>query len=90
MEKFQTNSDIRNINIRYRYNLHVLNYNLSKCQKEVYCTGIKFFNNLSPNIKSLNYEIKMFKAALKEHILSYSSYSVEEFLPQPNIIGYHK
>jgi hypothetical protein len=33
MEKFQINSDIHSISTRYRYNLHVLNTNLSKYQK---------------------------------------------------------
>jgi hypothetical protein len=33
IEKFQINSDIHNISIRYRYNLHVPNTNLSKYKK---------------------------------------------------------
>jgi hypothetical protein len=58
IETFQTNSDIHNITTRYRYNLHVPNTNLSKCQKRVYYSGIKLFNNLPPTIKSLNHDIK--------------------------------
>jgi hypothetical protein len=69
MEKFQTNSDIDNINIRYRYNLHVPNSNLSKYQKGVNYSGIKLFNNLPPNVKNLSHNIKMFKRALKEYLL---------------------
>jgi hypothetical protein len=58
IEEFQTTSDIRNICKRYRYNLHVLNTNLSKYQEGIYNTEIKPFNNFSPTIKSLNHNIK--------------------------------
>jgi hypothetical protein len=52
MEKFQTDSGIHCA--RYRYNLHVLgSTNLSKHQKGVYYSGIKLFDKLLPNIKSL-------------------------------------
>jgi hypothetical protein len=78
MEKFQTNSDIDSISTRYRYNLHVPNSNLIKYQKGVYYSGIKIFNNLSPNVKNLSHNVKMFKRALKEYLLSHS-YSVVEF-----------
>jgi hypothetical protein len=78
IEKFKTNSDIQNISTRYKYNLHVLNTNLSKYQKGVYYTGIKLFNNLPPTIKSRNHNIKKFKPALKEYLLSHSN-AIEEF-----------
>jgi hypothetical protein len=52
LETFQTNSDVHNISIRYTYNLHVPNTNLSNYQKGVYYSGIKLFNNLPPTIKS--------------------------------------
>jgi hypothetical protein len=51
---------------------------ITKYQKEVYYTGIKLFNHLPPEIKSLNYDIKVFKPALKDYLLSHS-YSVEDF-----------
>jgi hypothetical protein len=79
MEKFQTNSDIHSISIRYRYNLHVPNSNLSKYQKGVYYSVIKLFNYLPTNVKNLRHNIKMFKWALKEYLLPHSFYSVEEF-----------
>jgi hypothetical protein len=78
MEKFQRNLDINSISTRHRYNPHVPNSNLSKYQKEVYYSGIKIFNNLPPNVKKLSHNIKMFKRALKQHLLSHT-YSVEEF-----------
>jgi hypothetical protein len=58
IETFQTNSDIYNVSIRYRYNLHVPNTNFSKYKKGVYDSGIKLFHNLPPTIKSLNHDIK--------------------------------
>jgi hypothetical protein len=58
IETFQTNSDIHNISTKYRHNLHVTNTNLSKCQKGIYYSGIKLFDNLPPTIKSLNHDIK--------------------------------
>jgi hypothetical protein len=79
MEKFQTNSDIHSISTRHRYNLHVPNSNLNKYQKGVYYSGIKLFNNLPPNVINLSHNIKMFKRALKDYLLSHSFYSVEEF-----------
>jgi hypothetical protein len=38
----------------------------------------------SPNSKSLNHDIKMFKPVLKEYLLSHSFYSVEEFTSTNN------
>jgi hypothetical protein len=78
IETFQTNSDSHNTSTRYRYNLHVPNTNLSKYQKGVYYSGIKLFSNLPLTIKSLNHNIKKFKPALKEYLLSHSFYSIEE------------
>jgi hypothetical protein len=72
MEKFQTNSDIHSITATYRYRVHVLQTKLSKYQKGVYYSGIKLLNELPPNIKILNHDIKMFKPAVKEYLLSHS------------------
>jgi hypothetical protein len=77
-ENFQTDSDIHSISTGYRYNLHVLNTDLSKYQKGVYSTGIKLFNNLPPIIEGLNHNKRMLTPALKEYVLSHS-YSVGEF-----------
>jgi hypothetical protein len=77
MEKSHTNSDIDSVSTRYRYNLYVPNTDISKYQKVVYSSGIKLFNKLPPNIRSLNHDIRIFKPALKEYLLSYSISSVE-------------
>jgi hypothetical protein len=78
LDKFQRNTEEHNLNTRCKYDLHMPNTNLTKYQKGVYYTGIKLFNNLPPTIKSLNRDIKAFKPALKDHILTHS-YSVDDF-----------
>jgi hypothetical protein len=60
------------------------NTNLTKYQKGAYYTGIKLFNNLPPTIKSLNYDIKVFKPALKDYFFTHSFYSVEDFISAEN------
>ena len=54
--------------------------NLTLFQKGVQFLGIKLFNHLPPNIKSLSNEINLFKPALKRVLLLHSFYSVEEYL----------
>jgi hypothetical protein len=44
-----------------------------------YYEGIKFFNTLPSNIKSLSHDIKTFKPTVKNYLLSHSFYSAEEF-----------
>jgi hypothetical protein len=53
-EKFQRNSDIKNTNIKHKYDFHMLNANLCSYQKEMYCTGIKLFINLPSIITRVN------------------------------------
>jgi hypothetical protein len=52
--------------------------NLITYQKGAYYAGIKLFNTFPASIKSLNHNIKVFKPALKDYLLSHS-YSGEEF-----------
>lgn len=66
------------LNTRRKLDLHMPNVNLTKYQKGVYYTGIKLFNHLPPKIKSINYDIKIFRPALKDYLLSHS-YSVDDF-----------
>ncbi|KDR14348.1 hypothetical protein L798_10380 [Zootermopsis nevadensis] len=71
IEKFQTNSDIHNI--RYRYNPHVATLASVNIKKE--STVLKLsFSIISPTIKSLNHDIKKFKPALKEYLLTHTYY----------------
>jgi hypothetical protein len=43
MKKFRTNSSIHNMDTKHRYQIHMLNTNLSIYQKGIYCTGIKLY-----------------------------------------------
>jgi hypothetical protein len=77
--QFQRNTDVHNLNTRCKYDLHIPNAtNLTQYQGGVHCTGIKSFDNLPPTIKSLVLDMKLFKPALKEYLLSHS-YSVNDF-----------
>jgi hypothetical protein len=58
--------------------------NLTSYQKGAYYGGIKLFNTLPDSIKSLNHDIRVFKPALKDYILSHSFYSVEELTSSEN------
>jgi hypothetical protein len=69
MEEFQTNSEELSLNTRHKYDLHVLNANLSSYQRGTYYAEVKLFNTLPSNIKSLNHDIKVFKPALFYSIL---------------------
>jgi hypothetical protein len=70
MKKFQTNSDTHNINTRHKYDLCLLNAIITRYKKIMYYTGIKLFSTLLASIKSLNHNIKVFKPALKDYLLT--------------------
>jgi hypothetical protein len=71
MEKFQTNSDIHSINTRHKCDLHMPHANPSSYQKGACYAGIKLFNTLPSNIKSLSHDIKVVKPALKDFVSSH-------------------
>jgi hypothetical protein len=54
VEKSQTNFDIQSINTRHKHNVHMPNANLTNYEKGAYYAGIKLFNIVSSNIKSLS------------------------------------
>jgi hypothetical protein len=54
--------------VRQKYNYHIPSSNLSLCEKVVYFTGIKVFNNLPPSIKNLSNDTKQFKLELKNYL----------------------
>jgi hypothetical protein len=65
MDMFLANSDMHRIHTRQGLDLYFPTYKLAKVQKGVFDTGIKIFNNLPHNIKSLSNGINKFKHALK-------------------------
>jgi hypothetical protein len=84
-ELFQTNSAIQSVNSRNRDLLHRPTANLSCFQKSAYHAGIKTFNSLPSNLKSLKNKKAQFKLALKRYLNTHSFYFVEEFLTSHNI-----
>jgi len=50
-DQFLINSDIRNINTRHSFNLHLALENLDICQKGVYYVGIKYLIILLSSLK---------------------------------------
>jgi hypothetical protein len=79
-ERFQTNSAIHSVNTRKRDHLHRPIVNLSYFQKSAYNAGIKIFNSLLSNLRSLMNKMAQFKVALKRYLNTHSFYSVEECL----------
>jgi hypothetical protein len=76
---YTINQQIHSINTKPNINLHPPVCNLTVFWKGVYFSGIKFFNHLPLNTKSLSNEIKSFKPALKRFLNLHSFYSVEEY-----------
>jgi len=74
-----TNQEIHSINTSSNINLHPPVCNLTVFQKGIYFSGIKLFNHLSLNIKSLSNEIKSFKPALKRFLNLHSFCLVGEY-----------
>jgi IS1 family transposase len=79
-EHFQTNSAIHSVNTRNRDHLHRPIANLSCFQRSAYYAGIKIFNRLPSNLRSLMNKKAQFKVALKRYLNTHCLYSVEESL----------
>jgi hypothetical protein len=70
-EHFQTNSAINGVNTRNRNHLHGQIANPSCFQKSAYYAGIKIFNTLPSNLRSLYVQKGTIQSSIKE-ILKYS------------------
>jgi hypothetical protein len=79
-EYFQTNSAVRNVNTRNKNQSHRPIANLSCFQRSVYYAGIKIFNSLPFSLSDLINKRAQFEVALKRCLITYSFYSVDEFL----------
>jgi hypothetical protein len=79
-EHFLTNADVRSVSTRHKHYLHKPTDNLSCFEKSTYYGGIKSFNNLPSDLKSLMNEKTKFKIALKRYLNTHSFYSVNEYL----------
>ena len=80
VDYFRLNSDIHGFNTKNKSNLHITSSKLTVFQRELYCSGIKAFNNLPTRIKNLlQTNKKQFKRALKEFLRSDSFYKSDDF-----------
>ena len=79
IEEFISNSEVHSINTRHRSDSYPPSIKWTKYQKGVYYSGIKIFSHLPQNIKSLSWNVKKFKLALKRFLLMGSFYTLEYF-----------
>ena len=77
---FLTNSENHNIDTRQRNNLYLPQANLTIYQKGAHYSGIKIFNTLPLEIKTVADNQKKFKLALKKFLYAYTFYTMEECL----------
>ena len=60
-------------------NLHLPLVRLTKFNKGLYITGIKVFNHLPRNLKTLVHDTRKFKCSVKRFLYQHSFYSMEEY-----------
>jgi hypothetical protein len=73
------NSDVHNIQTRQKVDLHMPLSKLTLFQKGVEHSGSTIFNHLPSSIKDLSNDVKSFKVALKNFLLTHIFYTVDEF-----------
>jgi len=78
-EEFISNSEVHSTNIRNKSDLYAPSIKLTKYQKAVYYSGIKIFNHLPQNIKSISWNVKKFKLVLKRFLPMGSHYTLDEY-----------
>jgi hypothetical protein len=76
---FKMNSDVHIFNTRSNCDLHFPVINLTVCQKEARCSGIRLYNHIPSTLKQISYDISKFKVALKNFLTTKSFYTVEEY-----------
>jgi hypothetical protein len=76
---FMLNSNMHNIHTRHGSDLHYPAYNLTKSQKGVSYSGIKVYNNLPHNFKSLSNNPNKFKYTLRSFLLVGYFYSLDGY-----------
>jgi hypothetical protein len=76
---FKLNCDVHNIQTRQKVDMHMPSSKLTLFQKGVQYSGSKIFNHLPSSIKDLSNDVKSFKVALKNFLLTHIFYTVDEF-----------
>jgi len=77
---FLTNNENHNIDTRQRNNLYLPQANLTIYQKGAHYSGIKIFNTLPLEIKTVADNQKKFKLALKKFVYTYTFCTMKEYL----------
>ena len=75
---FTLNNETHMYNTRNN-NLHLPLVNLIKFSKGPYITGMKVFNHLPQNLKTLVHDSRKFKCSLKRFLYQHSFYSTEKY-----------
>ena len=78
-ELYKSNSEILSINTRNSTDLHQPISKLTTFEKGAYYFGIKVLNLLPSSLGILSNELKQFRPALKQFLLTNSVYSVDEY-----------
>jgi hypothetical protein len=79
IDLFWQNSEIHNLNTRYKNNLHLPSTSLTTVQKGVLYSGSRFFNYLPQQIKNLSGDLKSFTRKLKIFLIDHELYNLDEF-----------
>jgi hypothetical protein len=77
-ELFKLNSKVHKLNIRSAYDMYYPHTNLAQFQKGICYMGVKIFNHLPIEIKSMSNDTKSFKSKLTTFLLQNSFYTIEE------------
>jgi hypothetical protein len=76
---FKSNYDTHNIQTGQKVDLHMPSSKLTLLQKRAHDSGSKIFNHLPLSIKELSNDVKSFKIALKNFLMTNSFYTADEF-----------
>ena len=76
---FTLNNETHTYNTRNNNNLHLPLVHLPKFYKGPYITGIKVFNHLPQNLKTLVHNSRKCRYSLKRFLYQHSFYFMEEY-----------
>jgi hypothetical protein len=80
LKDFPTNAYVHSLDTRNKNQLRLPTVSLACVQREVSYSGVKIFNSLPSNVQSHRNDREKFKNKLHRDLITYSFYSVTEFL----------
>jgi hypothetical protein len=78
-ELFKFNSQVHKLNIKAAYDMYYPQTNLAQFQKGICYMGIRIFNHLPIENKSMSNDTKSFKSKLTTYLLQHSYYISDEY-----------